>query len=1234
MTRKIIGLALTMAIMSQFIAIPVVRAQSNAAPSAPSGLLTNELEYPLNVEVPTFGWLVNDTDENEVQTAYQIIVTDEITDKEFWDSGKVESSVQSYVEYGGEPLEAAHPYSWKVRTWDKDGAESPYSEDAHFATGLCNMTEWDAVWISDGTTGAEKSEGTYNHFWYARKSDTLDSSKTVKKAYAYISGLQDYDLYVNGTEIGRGQSFDYASESRYQGWDITDAAMGSDSSVTVGALIRTYGGGQGRAAVNAGLLGHIKIYYTDGTEQSITTDKTWQVSQTVPISGTAKRNGEGDFVENYDALNEQAEFSQSSFNASAWDFASDRVVDEEIISPTAELSKPTSYEVTPESITVLPDGTTIADFGKVIPARPMIVFKNGSAGRSITIQTGYMLNEDGSLNTSDISRQSTDMRYIYTQKDGEQIYNAWDHLGFRYISIPDCGEVFDENTVKAKVVHTNVPDGRDSTFKSSNETLNNVYDLMKRSALYGIQNEFVDTPTREKGQFTDDSRNISEAAMAAWFEREASRKAINQFLASADRYWTDDSGELLGRYNSVYPNVDGKRDIPEYSINMPQWIWNYYMQTGDRATLEKAYPYMRATAVNYIAKYIPASGEANEGLVTKIDGGWKSYDSNGVGHTRTDYTYGIIDWPKSGRFDYGLSWGAMTTVNMLSKHAFDVVALAAAELEKDDDAELMHGYSDDLKAAINTKLQNSSGLYVDSTGETGGQGTHTSQHANSYALAFDVVTEENITAAADFVSSQGMKQGPMTADILVKGLFRAGKSSAALKLLTEPNDYGWANILEQGGTFTWESWAADGSSISDSQSHSWGSTAASDILENFAGVQIIKAGAEEIKIAPAYTDLSSLDTSVWTERGVVKVSYERNDEKFDITVTVPANVTAQIELPVIGNGEFKRTNGDAQSEKDDEVQVFSVGSGTYIFSYEGDITVLPEEVVYNKLYHDGIAGIADTENNIYTWEIGNADTASSAGEAYADKDNGYVDLTVSLGKSDSMAGGKGIKFAASSVGDKGSVGDTKRYILVRPEYDGVFGMDIAFSEAASNKKNRIYYCDLGSDTENIDLTEFTKPNGDGMSGDRKIQTAGSDITTTDKYARTIDMTAGHTYMIYTYQKACTISALSYEYKEIPTEPVIKPFKITNREINGNTAHYSMYADADDGSSLIAAVYGNDGGLYSIDTADIKDKTADVSVEIPDKTSEVKFMIWNSMIGMKPLYDAITIQSGVYEEGTE
>ena len=59
----------------------------NHAPKAPYGLLTNESEYPMNVEgAPMLDWWVIDEDYDEVQTAYQIRIYDGITDGLVWDS--------------------------------------------------------------------------------------------------------------------------------------------------------------------------------------------------------------------------------------------------------------------------------------------------------------------------------------------------------------------------------------------------------------------------------------------------------------------------------------------------------------------------------------------------------------------------------------------------------------------------------------------------------------------------------------------------------------------------------------------------------------------------------------------------------------------------------------------------------------------------------------------------------------------------------------------------------------------------------------------------------------------------------------------------------------------------------------------------------------------------------------------------------------------------------------------
>lgn len=318
--KKIKQICAVLLSLSVFIsALPGALASENTPPLKPSGLLTNELSSPNNVDNPVFSWIVNDTDRNEIQSAYEIVVSDAINEEELWDSGKVSSSEQAYIKYDGKALQEAHAYRWKVKTWDKDGEASEYSEEAEFSTGISN-NNWDAMWIKASDIGSSKN--VFRHF---RKETNLGDGKTVAKALAYVACCHDYELNVNGVRIGRGQSFDYLDKTDYQGWDITDAVKGNND-IAIGITARWYGGGQGRFEGAPGLLGKIKIYYTDGTEQSIVTDGTWKTSATPFENGGSKpvkRNSEGDFTEIYNALNEKDGWTDTGYDDSEWTAASE-----------------------------------------------------------------------------------------------------------------------------------------------------------------------------------------------------------------------------------------------------------------------------------------------------------------------------------------------------------------------------------------------------------------------------------------------------------------------------------------------------------------------------------------------------------------------------------------------------------------------------------------------------------------------------------------------------------------------------------------------------------------------------------------------------------------------------------------------------------------------------------------------------------------------------------------------
>jgi alpha-L-rhamnosidase len=530
---------------------------------------------------------------------------------------------------------------------------------------------------------------------------------------------------------------------------------------------------------------------------------------------------------------------------------------------------------TPISVKTLSDGAVVADFGTVAPARPDVQFQSGVSGRTLNILTGYELTSDGHVSTTTATTQGTDMSFKYIERAGAQEFQAFTYLGWRYLQISAPGETLSTGNISAIVEHSDPPPQYAMQFSSSDATVNAVFALMQRSALYSAQQQFLDTPTREKGQFLGDAVNESYATLVGLGERSTTRKAIREFIASQARYWTD------GRVNAVYPNGDGKRDIPDYTEMFPNWVLRYYQTTGDSALLADAHD----TAQN-VAEYVWRYVNSTTGLVTNLAGG------------SGQYQYGIIDWPAGERFGYDMNTAARTTVNILAVDVMrSMAAIATALGRAASEVSLYQGRADQLSAAINAKLRRSDGMYIDGLTSTGTQSTHASQIANSYAVGFGVAPSSSWPQLATYVAGLGMQQGPMTAHWLLKSLAAGGKPDQVIARLTDQAGLGWANILSQGGTFTWESWTARASG--ESESHGWGSQALVDIVESLLGLQITAPGASAVLIAPPATGLSYANGTVHTERGAVQINWKRpTTGGLTLDLTLPVNVSATVALPI------------------------------------------------------------------------------------------------------------------------------------------------------------------------------------------------------------------------------------------------------------------------------------------------------------------------------------------------
>lgn len=790
-------------------------------------------------------------------------------------------------------------------------------DDVQVSTGEETLLEDD---FSGGLDQwANESDERQPDEWTLARAEADLTGDDVVRARAYVAASHTYELRVNGQRADRGQSFSYPGEGYYQASDITELVQGEDR-LTLGATVHWYGSGQGRPTGVPGLLVKVELEYADGGTQTVVTDGGWRVTEG-PYRDAGRRNGEGDRIEHLDGRR-QAELTgwdRAGFDDASWDHAV--VLGKH---PTAPFTHLTGQETrvaesTVEAVEILTaeDGTPVADFGKVIPARPIVHFDEGVAGRTIPMRAGYELTETGRVATSTLATQGTNMAFPYTQVDGVQEFRAFTHLGFRYLEIPGAGETLTAEDVSAVVVHTKVPDGTRATFTSSDDTLNDVWAMMQRSALYSVQEQFVDTPTREKAQFLGDAANISYATMQGFMERDATQQAIREFLKSQDRYWT--SGNDSGRYNAVYPNGDGKRDIPDYTEMFVHWVWRYYEVTGDRAMLEEAYPAIRATA-EYVLRHVPDSGPT-AGLVTELSGGSGAY------------RYGIVDWPAPGRFGYDMETSARTTINALGVEVLRRTADMGEELGRPPEESGRYREAErSLIDAMNDRLRRNDGVYVDGLHADGTQSSHAGQHATSYAMAFDVAPAADFPGLADHLAGMGMRQGPMTAHWLLQALSDADRPDDVLDLLTDRDDLGWANILDQGGTFTWEAWTLD-PGTNFSQSHGWGAQAAVDVMETMLGIRTGEPGAQTVQIVPPGVGLEHAAGTTHTQRGPVELDWRRTKRGLITELSVPVNSTARVELPLV-EGWVYRAAGRGEARRigiEGDRVIFEAGSGNVRF---------------------------------------------------------------------------------------------------------------------------------------------------------------------------------------------------------------------------------------------------------------------------------------------------------------
>ncbi len=865
---------------------------------------------PLGIDIqkPRLSWQISSAEENILQTAYEIKVTDQAAKgKQIWTSGKVSSDKSVNVAYDGPTLKSMQRVYWQVRIWDNKNKVTEWSAPSYWEMGILEPASWKASWIEFKSESEAKGSKPAQYF---RKD--FSTGKKIKSARVYVTSLGLYQLYLNGkkvsTDLFTPGWTSYKNRIQYQTYDVTSQIQAKN---TIGAIL---GDGWYRGFITwdaiedyygskLALLAQLQISYTDGTSETIGTDQSWKVSNG-PIIESDIYNGE-----TYDARKEMPGWANTGFDDSKWEKVA--IADHSkkiLVAPQGAVVKAIE-EIKPVKLITTPKGETVLDLGQNMVGWVRLKVR-GKKGDKITLKFAEVLTHEGNFYTDNLRRAKCTDVYIL-KGDGEEIYEPhFTFHGFRFVQIEGLSTAPSLDQITGVVIHSDMkPTG---TFSCSDPFINQ----LQHNIQWGQKGNFLDVPTDcpqrdERLGWTGDAEVFSMTA------------AYNFDVAPFYTKWLGDvAADQLpnGLVPHVIPDVlhgaGGSTAWADVSVVVP---WTMYQVYGDQRILEVQYPSMKAW-VEYM------KGRAGEDLLWTGDqhfGDWLAFATNNS------------DYP-----------GATTEKDLIATAYFSyssrLLSKTAAIIGKTEDAKKYAQLSDEVKKAFINAYVTPSGRLV----------SHT-QTAYSLALAFNLLPENLIPKAAAFLAEDVKKFGHLTTGfvgtpLLCKTLSANGYDELAFMLLNRKEYPSWLYPVTQGATTIWERWDGqkpDGS-FQDVGMNSFNHYAYGSIGEwlyhYVAGMDIDpeNPGYKHILLAPHQGGgLTNANAEFLSLYGKIKSAWKIDGKDFVYEVTVPANTTATVTLPgakselLTMNTQLLSASAKESLKQSEKGVSLNIGSGNYTFRY-------------------------------------------------------------------------------------------------------------------------------------------------------------------------------------------------------------------------------------------------------------------------------------------------------------
>ncbi len=893
-----------------------------------SQLKTDYRSTPLGFDnaVPEFSWIMQSSEKGIAQSAYEILVSDNLIKLEkgqgnSWKSGKIMSNATFGITYAGKPLQSFTRYFWKVRITDQNGKIAAWSAPTWFETSMMKASDWTAKWISDQrtlpTSDADFYKETPNPL--LRKAFVL--KKEVKSARLYIAGLGYSIAYLNGERVGNNMLdmpwTQYAKQIIYSTFDVTSLLKKGENAMGVmlgngwynPMPIKLFTEFNLRNVLTVGkpcMKAQLRITYTNGKTETIITGQSWKAGDG-PILTNSIYLGE-----KYDARLEQNGWNISGFNDQKWQDA--KLEDGPKGQLIAQYIPPVRATkiLKPVKITEPKPGVYLFDFGQNFAGVPRLKIKAPS-GTTVTMRGGEDIHPDGTLNYYTViagmlkemwnlnggpgcPKDPINTNTYICKGAGEEIFTPeFTFSSFRYVEVTGLPQKPDLDILEG--IRMNADLQETGSFECSNQMFNKIQEVAKWTFMSNVFSIQSDCPAREKLGYGADVVTTAESFSYNYDMSSFYRKVVQDFANDVRP-----NGGMPG----VAPNVGinsesmgGDTGSPGWQLAFPYGMKVLHDFYGDISTVKKNYEMLKKQ-IDFMHSVTPNH------IVEKCIADHASLDKKPIALSATAFYY----------------------------HHVLILIEFGKLLNKSNDVAKYQILANDIKAAFVARfLKVGTGVFDNGT-----------QAAQLIALNYHLVPENERSAAVDrlmleiFNKHKGHLSTGIFATKFMFDFFRTeNRNDVAYTVANQREFPGWGNMLANGATTFYENWTYP--DLVDSQNHPMFGSISEWFYRSLLGINATAPGFTKFEIKPQPTgDLTYAKGYYDAIVGRIVSDWKVEGTKFQLKVSVPANTTALIYVPALpklqvleGGQKAENAVGLKFVEFKNGYSVYQAVSGNYSF---------------------------------------------------------------------------------------------------------------------------------------------------------------------------------------------------------------------------------------------------------------------------------------------------------------